>query len=112
LSVNRIEGIWARTSSGRNKAETRDSPMHRRILLASLAAGLAAPMLRAQAWPDRPIRLIVPWPPGGSTDTIARIFQPKLAEVLGKPEVIDNRGAAAGSIGAIEAARSAPDGTT
>ena len=57
--------------------------MQRRTLLASLAAGLAAPsVLHAQSWPDRPIRLIVPWPPGGSTDTIARIFQPKLAEVL------------------------------
>ena len=88
--------------------------MHRRTLLAGLAAGLASPaVLRAQsAWPDRPIRLIVPWPPGGSTDTIARIFQPKLAEVLGKPVIIDNRGGASGSIGAIEAARSAPDGST
>jgi len=88
--------------------------MHRRTLLAGLAVGLASPaILRAQsAWPDRPIRLIVPWPPGGSTDTIARIFQPKLAEVLGKPVIIDNRGGASGSIGAIEAARSAPDGST
>jgi tripartite-type tricarboxylate transporter receptor subunit TctC len=88
--------------------------MDRRTLLAGLAAGLATPaILRAQsAWPDRPIRLIVPWPPGGSTDTIARIFQPKLVEVLGKPVIIDNRGGASGSIGAIEAARSAPDGST
>ncbi|MCB4822865.1 tripartite tricarboxylate transporter substrate binding protein [Roseicella aerolata] len=87
--------------------------MHRRTLLALTAAGLAAPsVLRAQSWPDRPIRLIVPWPPGGSTDTIARIFQPKLAEVLGRPVVIDNRGGASGSIGAIEAARVAADGTT
>ncbi|MDR4168258.1 tripartite tricarboxylate transporter substrate binding protein, partial [Bacillus paranthracis] len=41
-------------------------------------------MLRAQtAWPERPIRLVVPWPPGGSTDTVARIFQPRLQEILG-----------------------------
>jgi len=80
------------------------------------AAGLAAPSLsRAQGaggWPDRPIRLIVPWPPGGSTDVVARIFQPRLAEVLGRPVIIDNRGGASGAIGAGEAARAAPDGYT
>ena len=88
--------------------------MNRRSLLALTATGLAAPGLsRAQdTWPDRPIRLIVPWPPGGSTDTIARLFQPRLAEALGKPVVIENRGGASGSIGAIEAARAAPDGYT
>lgn len=92
--------------------------MNRRSLLALSATGLAAPILgtpglsRAQAWPDRPIRLIVPWPPGGSTDTIARLFQPKLSEALGKPVIIENRGGASGSIGAIEMARAAPDGYT
>jgi tripartite-type tricarboxylate transporter receptor subunit TctC len=88
--------------------------MHRRTLLASLAAGLAAPsILHAQsAWPERPIRVIVPFPPGGSTDTIARIFQPKLSELLGRPVVIENRGGASGSIGATEAARAAADGYT
>jgi len=88
--------------------------MNRRSLLALASTGLATPrLLRAQeAWPDRPIRLIVPWPPGGSTDTIARLFQPKLAEILGKPVIIDNRGGASGSIGAIEASRAAPDGYT
>lgn len=92
--------------------------LHRRSLIALSAASavgsLAAPgILRAQGtWPDRPIRLIVPWPPGGSTDTIARIFQPKLAEALGRPVVIENRGGAAGAIGAQEAARANPDGYT
>jgi tripartite-type tricarboxylate transporter receptor subunit TctC len=88
--------------------------MQRRQLLALAAAGAAAPsVLRAQAaWPDRPIRLIVPWAPGGSTDTIARLFQPKLAQILGQPVVIENRGGASGAIGAAEAARAAPDGTT
>jgi tripartite-type tricarboxylate transporter receptor subunit TctC len=88
--------------------------IERRGLLALTAAGLAAPRLsRAQeAWPDRPVRLIVAWPPGGSTDTVARIIQPKLGEVLGKPVVIENRGGASGSIGAAEAARAAPDGST
>jgi tripartite-type tricarboxylate transporter receptor subunit TctC len=88
--------------------------MQRRHLLGLAAAGLAAPgLLRAQvAWPDRPIRIIVPWAPGGSTDTIARLFQPRLAAILGQPVVIENRGGASGAIGAAEAARAAPDGQT
>jgi tripartite-type tricarboxylate transporter receptor subunit TctC len=88
--------------------------MQRRLLLGLAASGLAAPaVLRAQGnWPDRPIRLIVPWAPGGSTDTIARLFQPRLAAILGQPVVIENRGGASGAIGAAEAARAAPDGTT
>ena len=88
--------------------------LQRRHLLALTAAGLAAPAtLRAQgSWPDRPLRLIVPWAPGGSTDTIARLFQPRLAAVLGQAVVIENRGGASGAIGAAEAARAAPDGTT
>jgi tripartite-type tricarboxylate transporter receptor subunit TctC len=88
--------------------------MRRRHLLTLSAAGLAMPAVsRAQgAWPDRPVRLIVPFPPGGSTDTIARIVQPKLSEALGKQVVIENRGGASGSVGATEAARSAPDGYT
>jgi tripartite-type tricarboxylate transporter receptor subunit TctC len=88
--------------------------MDRRGLIALAAAGLAAPkVLFAQgAWPERPVRLIVPFPPGGSTDTIARLFQAKLSEGLGKPVVIENRGGASGSIGAIEVARAQPDGYT
>jgi len=88
--------------------------MQRRALLALSAAGLAAPrLLRAQpGWPDRPVRVVIPFPPGGSTDTIARIFQARLAEALGKPVVVDNRGGASGSIGASEVARAAPDGYT
>ncbi|MCS6891292.1 MAG: tripartite tricarboxylate transporter substrate-binding protein [Rhodovarius sp.] len=90
--------------------------LHRRSLLA--AAGLSAPFIvglrpvLGQGFPDRPLRLIVPWPPGGSTDTIARIFQPRLAEVLGRPIVIDNRGGASGATGAIEASRAPADGST
>jgi tripartite-type tricarboxylate transporter receptor subunit TctC len=88
--------------------------VQRRHLLALAAAGVAAPAtLRAQAaWPDRPIRLIVPWAPGGSVDTIARIFQPRLAQLLGQPVVIENRGGASGAIGAAEAARAPADGST
>jgi tripartite-type tricarboxylate transporter receptor subunit TctC len=89
--------------------------MFRRDILSLAAAGLAAPSVaRAQgaAWPERPLRLVVPWPPGGGTDIIARVFTPKLGEVLGKPVVIENRGGASGSVGASEAARAAPDGYT
>ncbi|WP_424814033.1 tripartite tricarboxylate transporter substrate-binding protein [Roseococcus sp. YIM B11640] len=91
--------------------------MDRRRFLSFTGAALAAPtVLRAQplgaGFPDRPLRLIVPWPPGGSTDTIARLFQPRLAEVLGRAIVIDNRGGASGATGAIEAARAPADGST
>ena len=88
--------------------------LQRRSLIALTAAGLAAPsILRAQGnWPDRPIRIIVPWPPGGSTDTVARLFQQRLSAVLGQPVVIENRGGASGSIGASEFSRAPTDGST
>ncbi|WP_236019777.1 Bug family tripartite tricarboxylate transporter substrate binding protein [Sabulicella rubraurantiaca] len=87
--------------------------MNRRHLMALAGSGLLAPsVLRAQNFPDRPLRLIVPWPPGGSTDTVARLFQARLAEVLGRPIVIDNRGGASGATGAIEASRAPADGST
>ena len=88
--------------------------MRRRHIFGMSAAGLFAPsVVRAQGmWPERPIRVIVPFPPGGSTDTIARILQPKLRRLLGKPVVVENRGGASGSVGATEAARAAPDGYT
>lgn len=77
----------------------------------SLAAALAAPALaRAQA--AGPLRILVPFPPGGSVDIVVRLMQPKLQEVLGATVVIDNRGGAGGMIGADQVARSAPDGST
>jgi tripartite-type tricarboxylate transporter receptor subunit TctC len=89
--------------------------MNRRTLLtaAGAAAVLAPAAARAQgAWPERPVRLVVPWPPGGSTDGIARIIQQKLNDSLGRPLIIDNRGGASGAIGAGEVARAQPDGYT
>ena len=64
------------------------------------------------SWPERPIRLVVPSVPGGGTDISMRIIAPKLAEFLGQQVVIDNRGGAAGNIGAEHVAQSAPDGYT
>jgi tripartite-type tricarboxylate transporter receptor subunit TctC len=77
------------------------------LALALLAfAGSAS----AQAWPAKPIRLMVPFPPGGSTDIVARIVAQKLSERLGQPIVIENRGGAGGTIGTALIAKSAPDG--
>ena len=64
------------------------------------------------AWPTRPVTLIVPYPPGGGTDIIARIVQEPIARQLGQPVVIENRGGAGGSVGTAVAARAAPDGHT
>ncbi|MGK7862143.1 Bug family tripartite tricarboxylate transporter substrate binding protein [Falsiroseomonas sp. E2-1-a4] len=89
--------------------------MQRRTLLAvPTAALLTTPWIaRAQgAWPDRPVRIIVPYPPGGSNDTVARILQPKLTELLGRPVIVENRAGASGSVGSSETARAAPDGHT
>jgi len=66
----------------------------------------------AAAYPERPVRLIVPTPPGGGGDNVARILAPRLSELVGQQIVIDNRGGAGGSIGAIAAARAVPDGYT
>ncbi|MDO9706848.1 Bug family tripartite tricarboxylate transporter substrate binding protein [Paracraurococcus lichenis] len=80
---------------------------------ALLAAPLALPGLaRAQAYPDRPVRLIVPFAPGGASDLAARILQLHLQEGLGQPIVIENRTGAAGNVGMEAAARAAPDGYT
>ena len=70
------------------------------------------PAAQAQSYPSRPIRWIVPYPPGGSTDTYSRIIGGKLAEALGQQLVMDNRTGAAGSVGAELAAKAPPDGYT
>jgi len=85
----------------------------RRTLLKG--AALALPALRtatAQAWPSKPVKLIVPYAPGGASDTVARPWADKLTQAFGVPFVIDNRGGAAGTIGAEGAVRSVPDGYT
>jgi tripartite-type tricarboxylate transporter receptor subunit TctC len=86
-----------------------------RLAVALLAIALAtgsAPASAADAWPARPIRWIVPFAPGGSTDTTARLIAPKLRAALGQPIVIDNRPGVAGNLGTELAATAPPDGYT
>ncbi len=83
---------------------------HARIFCFALA--LAASQAVAQNWPSQPIKLIVPFPPGGTTDQIARHVQPHLQQALGTQILIENRGGASGAIGSGIAAKSAPDGHT
>jgi tripartite-type tricarboxylate transporter receptor subunit TctC len=95
---------------------------HRRAALtarAAAAAALAAALLAtpfaasfAQTWPAKPVRVVIPWPPGGLTDVVGRIAFQKIAENTGQAFTIDNRAGAAGTIGAEIVARSAPDGYT
>ena len=82
------------------------------ILLAVSAPDLRAQDARAQDYPTRPITLIVPFPPGGSTTIMARIVAERMSANLGQQIVVDNRGGAGGTIGTRAAARSAPDGYT
>jgi len=77
-----------------------------------VALGLAAAGASAQDWPQKPVKFIVPFPPGGATDISARLVGEKLSQIWGQQVVIENRGGAGGSVGAAEAARAAPDGYT
>jgi tripartite-type tricarboxylate transporter receptor subunit TctC len=86
---------------------------HRRSVLASLAASLFTPALGAQeTYPNRPITLVVPFPPGGSTDAIARVVAEAMRMSLKVPVVVENRGGAGGTVGTAAAARANPDGYT
>ena len=89
------------------------SNLQRRTLLASAAASLAtaSPFVWA-AYPDKPVKIIVPWAPGGSTDAIGRALAQRLTETLGQPVIVDNKVGAAGQIGTDALAKSAADGYT
>ncbi len=87
----------------------------RQLLLGTLGLAASAPFgagWAQTAWPNRPLRLVVPFPPAGLIDTMARLFAPHLSEALGQPIVIDNKPGAGGNIGAATAASSPPDGYT
>jgi tripartite-type tricarboxylate transporter receptor subunit TctC len=83
-----------------------------KTLIASIALGLLAAVAQAQSWPTKPVTLVVPFPPGGSTDTVARAIGPKLQERLGQTFLVDNRAGATGTIGATQVKRAPADGYT
>ena len=86
--------------------------LHRAVLLAAASGMIALPAMAAEQYPSKPIRFIVPYPPGGTTDLVARGIAGKLAEKYGQQVVIDNRGGASTIIGTELMAKAAPDGYT
>lgn len=87
-------------------------PVPRRTLLAAGAATLAVPALAQVPWPSRPIRLVIPFAPGGSTDVIGRLLAEHMAPRLGQPIIVDNRGGAGATLGTGLVADAPPDGYT
>jgi tripartite-type tricarboxylate transporter receptor subunit TctC len=79
-------------------------------MIRALLALLLAPAIALAQYPAKPVRMIIPFAPGGASDFVGRIMQPKLGELLGQPIVVENRAGASGNIGLEAAARSAPDG--
>ncbi|RIX77751.1 tripartite tricarboxylate transporter substrate binding protein [Acidovorax cavernicola] len=87
------------------------SLLSRALVACTLLWGVAA-QAQAPAWPAKPVRLVVGFPPGGIVDTVARQLQPRLQAALGQTVIVDNRGGAGGTLAAAEVARAAPDGHT
>jgi tripartite-type tricarboxylate transporter receptor subunit TctC len=111
-----------RRPKARGETRMHDRHQRRRLLLGGIAACALPPLAatttaaRAQgpaaAWPTRPLRVVVPFPPGGPNDIIARLYAPVLQARLGQPVVIENRAGAGGLVGTDAAVKAAPDGTT
>ena len=93
---------------------SRFRPARRRILEAGalLATALIAPLVQAQSFPSKPIRLVIGYPPGGAVDANARLLAPKLGDALGQPVVVENRPGASGNIATEFVAKAPPDGYT
>ena len=86
------------------------SPVRRRVLAATAAALLPFPLFAQTAWPAKPVRIVVPFAAGGTTDILARALAPELSRVFGQPFIIENKPGAGGNVGADNVAKSAPDG--
>ncbi|AZG06620.1 tripartite tricarboxylate transporter substrate binding protein [Pigmentiphaga sp. H8] len=88
-------------------------PLVSRLIASALCASLVLPVAaHAQSYPSRPIKLVVPFPPGGATDMLGRIMADKLAERLGQPVIVENKPGAGGTIGSLQVARAQADGHT
>ena len=90
----------------------RQGATRRGVLVGGAAAIFAPAVLAQEKFPSRPMTWVVPFPAGGTTDLLARIFAQKLTEALGQPVIIENTGGGGGSIGADKVAKAAPDGYT
>jgi tripartite-type tricarboxylate transporter receptor subunit TctC len=85
-------------------------PLRRRLLAATAAALFPLPLWAQTAWPSKPVRIVVPFAAGGTTDILARALAPELSRVFGQPFIIENKPGAGGNVGADNVAKSAPDG--
>src|SRR5262245_35077633 len=92
--------------------ETTMRPLLHALLPLALAVLLPVPYAAAQGYPSKPIKIVVPFPAGGTTDIVARLVAQRMSDTLGQPVVVENRAGAGGTLGAEAVAKSPPDGYT